>query len=788
MRKTRSDDKTIVSRKRAGSEPAAAAPRVPDHELLRYIGSGAFGEVWLARNILGSYRAVKIIYRRAFRDNRTFDKEFSGLQRFEPISREHDGFVDILHVGRNDAAGFFYYVMELADDDLGRENVLPETFAPKTLSSLLLQHKRLSVEECLQLGLSLTEALDRLHRQGLVHRDIKPSNIIFVKGVPKLADIGLVAQAGQQTFVGTDGYIPPEGPGTPQADLFALGKVLYQASTGMDRLQFPELPNSLAELPEREKLLQLNAVILKACDTDIRKRYQSAQEMHDDLTQVMGGQSIKWGWRRLRRSVLAARIAAVAGAAALLLGLAVLNPFRMTTKQGKGISLAVLPFVNMSPNQADEYLSDGMTEELITTLSKIPELQVKARTSSFVFKGKNEDVRKIGDQLRVGTLLEGSVSKAGDKLRITAQLIDVATGNHLWSQTYDREMRDIFAIRTEVAQQVAEALKIRLGVSTRQVIAKKPTDNLEAYQLYLQGRFYLEAQTAECGVQALNYFNQAIQLAPDYAQAHAGLADLYLASPDPKEAKKAKEAALRAVQLDAGLTEAHLALGRVKMHQDWDWTGAEKEFKTAIALNEKSAFAHDGYATFLYAVGRLDQALEEFKRALQLDPLSVGINMTLASVLSRSGQHDEAVKQAQRTLDLAPTNFGAEFRLAWVLWWQGNRGKAIEMFEKARKLYPESVFPVESLGFMYGSLGKRSEAERMIEALNELSSKQYVPEIFYAKIYASLGDKEDALRWLEKAYEVRAGDLIWLKVDRRWDNVRSDPRFEALLKKVGLEQ
>ena len=266
----------------------AASPRIADHELVRHIRSGAFGEVWLARNIIGTYRAVKIIHQQAFQHQQTFEKEFSGIQKFEPISREHEGFVDILQVGRNDGAGFYYYVMELADDASSGGPIQPAAYAAKTLSGVLAARHRLPYEECLQIALSLTAALDFLHRSGLVHRDIKPPNIIFVNGAPKLADIGLVTDVGHETYAGTPGYIPPEGHGKPQADLYSLGKVLYQITTGKAHGDFPCLPTDLTDPCDWEKLLKLNEIILKACEPDVRRRYQTAAEMRADLARLMG--------------------------------------------------------------------------------------------------------------------------------------------------------------------------------------------------------------------------------------------------------------------------------------------------------------------------------------------------------------------------------------------------------------------------------------------------------------------------------------------------------------------
>ena len=301
---------------RPDAGPIGSCPVVPDHELLKLIGRGAYGQVWLARNVMGTYRAVKVVYRSDFEHDRPFERELEGIQKFEPISRTDESQVDILHVGRNDPAGYFYYVMELADDQETGQSIDPDNYSPKSLKSELHRRGRLPLETCLQIGLSLTKALEHLHRHGLVHRDVKPSNIIFVNGLPKLADIGLVASIdATMSFVGTAGYLPPEGPGAPQGDIYSLGKVLYELCTGKDRQDFPELPTEWKEFVDQEGLLEFNAVLMKACASDVRKRYQSAHQMHADLALLQAGKSVK----RLR--VIERRLAFITrfglGAAAL---------------------------------------------------------------------------------------------------------------------------------------------------------------------------------------------------------------------------------------------------------------------------------------------------------------------------------------------------------------------------------------------------------------------------------------------------------------------------------------
>lgn len=297
------------------SAPAGAGgnspPRIPDHELIRLIGQGSYGQVWLARSALGLYRAIKVVYRSTFRDERPFQREFSGVQKFEPVSRAHEGLMDILQVGRNEKAGFFYYVMELADDVVSGQSIAPESYVPRTLAQETLKHNRQPLEICLRVGMAISSALDFLHSRGLIHRDVKPSNIVFIGGAPKLADIGLVAEMTEaRSYVGTEGFIPPEGPGTPQADIYSLGKVLYEISTGRDRHDYPELPTLLDDTIHDREWMGLNKIILNACRTEPRQRYRSAREMAADLSALQRG-DVPPRERSLKRRRIAAKAAGV---------------------------------------------------------------------------------------------------------------------------------------------------------------------------------------------------------------------------------------------------------------------------------------------------------------------------------------------------------------------------------------------------------------------------------------------------------------------------------------------
>jgi len=456
-------------------------------------------------------------------------------------------------------------------------------------------------------------------------------------------------------------------------------------------------------------------------------------------------------------------------------------------------SIAVLPFVNMSADAADEYLSDGMTEEIITVLSKVRGLRVAARTSSFAFKGKNEEIEKIGQQLHVDTVLEGSVSKAGNKLRITTQLINIVDGYHLWSDSYDREMHDIFAIRTDVARRVADALKVELGVETQRRIKKKPTDNLEAYELYLKGRFYTIKWTKDGLSKGAEYFAQASAIDQNYALAYIGFAHNYIIAADytvpAKTAMpKAKEAARRALAIDETLAEAHAFLAVAYLWFDWDWPGGEREFKRAIELDPNSTVVREYYGTYyLAASGHTDQAIAECERARQIDPLSLDVNTHLGVSLTFARRYDQALEQLRKTVDMEPNFWLAHFALGIVYVKVGKFHEAIAELQTARQLEDSILEIVGLLGWAYATAGQREEAARVLDELSEQAQRQYVPPYDVAIVYAGLGDNDRAFEWLEKMYVDRSYMLTWLR-HPVFDSLRSDPRFTALLKKVGLEQ
>ncbi len=456
-------------------------------------------------------------------------------------------------------------------------------------------------------------------------------------------------------------------------------------------------------------------------------------------------------------------------------------------------SIAVLPFVNLSADKADEYLSDGMTEELLNVLAQVPGLRVPGRSSSFAFKGRTEDniFRKVGEQLHVTTVLEGSVRKAGDKLRITAQLINVADGFQLWSDTYDRDMTNIFAIQSDIAARVAEALKVQLlGAVAPQ---KKPTENLEAYKLYLQGRQLWNRRTIESVQQAVEYFNQAIGKDPGYALAYAGLADCYVVLPNyaglpPREAApKARAAALKALELDSSLAEPHAALASFKASFDWDWQGAEAGFRRAIALNPNYATGHQWLAVFVLGpLGRFDEALGELQKAQELDPLSPIFNVDVAEFLGVVGQPDLGIRVLQKQIAIDPSLLVARGILGAVYYSVGNLPEAVTQLETMRRLDGGGAYRLDYLGFIYARAGRTNEARTLLGQLQELQRLGFDHRVGIAQIQHGLGDDEGALASLELALDEKAALMLPFNYRAWWKDLRPHPRAQAILKRMNL--
>jgi len=481
--------------------------------------------------------------------------------------------------------------------------------------------------------------------------------------------------------------------------------------------------------------------------------------------------------------------------AVLSIGLFFLGRYSATTKQGGKTfvaekSIAVLPFANLSRDPDNAYFAAGIQDEIITRLSKISDLNVISCTSTQRFKSSPDDIPAIAAQLGVANILEGSVQRTADAVRVNVQLVKGATDTHLWADTFDRKLTDIFTVESEIAKTIAETLRAKLSGSERNAIAARPTENTEAYQLYLRGRFFWNKRTGQNLNKAADYFNQAIAADPSYALAYVGLADSYVLMPlygagTPRDSnQKAKAAAEKALQIDDRLAEAHTSLAEIFCF-DLELLRAIPEFERAIELNPNYPTAHQWYgSSALISLGRFDQAIAEVKRAIALDPLSLVINSDLGNSYYRARRYDEAIKQLRKTIDLDPDFYYAHWNLGSALKAKGDVAGAIEQYEKARALN-EDPSMLGLLANAYAAAGRKTDAIKIRDDLEAISKQRYVSAYSFALVSLGLGDKDEALHRLQQGYEDRAGEsLRFIKVDPLLDPLRGDPRFEALAEKI----
>jgi serine/threonine protein kinase len=773
------------------------------YEIIEELGKGGMGKVYrVVDKKLNEEVAMKLVKPEIASDKKTLERFSNELKLARKIVHKNVARMFDL----NEEKGTHYITMEyVRGEDLKR---------------LIRKMGQLSAGQAIPIAKQVCEGLAEAHRLGVVHRDLKPQNIMVdEEGNARIMDFGIARSlkakgiTGSGVMIGTPEYMSleqVEGKDIDQrSDIYSLGVILYEMVTG--KVPFEgDTPFTIgmkhkSEIPKDPKALNtqipegLNNVILKCLEKDKENRYQSAAEVNAELGKIEQGLptteknipkrrpltsreiSVKFSLKKLFVPALAVIALVIAG---LVIWKVILSrPAPDTAK-----SIAVLPFVNMSANKDDEYFSDGMTEELINALSKLEGLRVAARTSSFVFKGKTEDISKIGQQLHVNTVLEGSFRKAGNKLRITAQLINVANGFHLWSESYEREIQDVFAIQDEISRAIVSALKINFAAEQGTQLTKRYTENTEAYQLYLKGRYYWNKRTEEGVKKGVECFEKAIEKDSDYALAYAGLADSWLTmgwyiwSP-PKEAyARAKAAAVRALEIDNSLAEAHTSLAHVRELYDWDWHGAEVEYKQAIELNPRYPTALHWYSLFLVAMGHLNEAVIEAKRAQELDPLSLIVNENVGDVLRLARRYDEAIEQLRKTLDLDPDFAPAHTTLAAAYEDNGMYDKAIT--ERLKVAPPEQALALKEA---YIKSGMRGFWEKQLELAIERSMQTYVSPYNIAWLYAILGEKDEAFAWLEKAYAEHSIHFTYLRADTSFESLRSDPRFSALLKTVGLE-
>ena len=785
------------------------------YQILKQIGAGGMGEVYLAedKHLLRKV-ALKMLPAYLTRDDelvRRFQREARSISALN-----HPNILTIHEIGHVDS--YHFMVTELIEGETLRQR---------------LARGPLKIEQALDIGSQVASALCAAHDAGLTHRDIKPENIMMRKdGIVKVLDFGLAKlierkaddseattlfHTKQGTVLGTAHYMSPEqARGLPldaRTDIFSFGVVLYEMVAGKTpfsgetttdvlasilTVEPPPLSSSRPQVPR-----ELNQITKKALGKAREERYQTTRELLSDLQKlkqrfefeatnpitsgriISGAEYVVAVIGRHR-----SRVAAVSTILLLLTIFAIAYSY-FNAKARSIDSLAVLPFVNSSADPNSEYLSDGLTESIIYSASKLPALKVIPSSSVFRFKGKEIDPRTAALELGVTAVMTGRVSQHGDDLLISAELIDVRDNNLLWGQQYTRKLADLLTVQEEISREISERLRTRLTREEQKQFSKRYTGDAEAYQLYLKGRYYWNKRTRDGFKKATEQFEQAIERDPSYALAYAGLADCYnvlssygIASPR-ESIPKGEAAATRALEIDGNLAEAHTSLAYVKYQYEWDWAGGESEFRRALELNPNYSTAHQWYALELAGMGRMTDALPEISRAQEHDPLSLIANVNAGWIFYHARQYDRALEEIRKSLDMDPNFARGHWAISEPLEQQQKYQEAIAELEKARQI-DETPIILALLCHVYAVTGKTNDAHRIINQLNALSKQAYVDPYFLAEIHTALGERDQAFQELEKAYEQRSSWLVWLKVEPKFDSLRDDPRYTSLLKRIGL--
>ncbi len=751
-----------------------AETRLGPYEILSPLGAGGMGEVYRARDTrLHREVAIKVV-------SEHLAQESELVARFEKEARavaalSHPNILTIYDIGHDSSLA--YAVLELLEGETLR---------------VRLSHSTLTWQKAAEIGIAVADGLAAAHSRGIIHRDLKPENIFLTSdGRVKVLDFGLArwkaaapsddetsapTEAGTEPGIvlGTAGYMSPEqirGQATDvPSDVFSMGCVLFEmvggrrAFSGQTSAETmasilkdaaPELSEAAADAPE-----ELSRIVARCLDKNPEQRFQSARDLAFDLRAALNRSATsKASSGKTRKSI---------------------------------DSLAVLPLANAGGDPETEYLSDGITETLINSLSRLPDLRVMARSTVFRYKGKDVDPLEAGRELRVRAVLTGRVLQRGDGLVVKAELVDLTDGSQLWGGQYSRKISDIFAVEEEIARQILEALRLKLTGEEKEDLTRRYTESSEAYRLYLKGRFYWNKRNSEGVRRGIEYFSRAVEADPEYALAYAGLADsydilgLYTVLPPREAFPKAKAAASRALEIDGSLAEARTSLAFARHYYDWDWAEAEREYRRAIELNPGYPTTHCFYADYLTTMGRHAESLAECQRAQELDPLALILAVGTGWAHYFARHYDDAIREIQKAVEMDSTFVPAHWFLGRAYERKGMDREAVEEFRRAVELSAGATVMIAALAQAHASFGRRSEAERMIAELEALPATKYVSPYYVALIHAALGDPDAAFRRLERAYEERSHGLTFLKVDPQMDSLRPDPRFSDLLRRVGL--